>query len=106
MASLTGESFGGNFNTTRVTEGQLKAIYDWSKDEIGFRPSLQGRLSPANGATYTLTVTNTGLKGKGLTAKGVKIGLVIPSGIDVVSTTGAGYKGVHMDAEAKGNVAE
>ena len=96
----------GNFAPSRVAESQLKAIYDWSKDGIGFRPMLQGRLSPANGATYTLTVTNAGLKGKGLTAKGVKIGLVIPQGIDVVSATGAGYKGVHMDAEAKGNVAE
>jgi hypothetical protein len=91
----------GNYNPTRVTESQLKAIYDWSKNEIGFRPMLQGRLS-ANGATYSLTVTNAGLKGKGIPAQGVKIGLVIPAGIDVVSTTGAGYKGVHMDAEASG----
>ena len=95
----------GNFTPTRVTEAQLKSIYDWSRDEIGFRPMLQARVAP-NGATYTVTVTNGGLKGKGLTAQGVKIGLIIPSGIDVVSTTGGGYKGVHMDADAKGNVAE
>jgi hypothetical protein len=96
----------GNFNPTRVTEPQLRAIYDWAKNDIGFRPSLQARLTPPNGATYSLTVTNSGLKGKGSTATGVKIGLVIPAGIDVVSTTGDGYKGVHMDAAAKGNVAE
>ena len=96
----------GNFNPTRVDESQLKAIYDWSKNEIGFRPSLQARLAPPQGAVYTLTVTNAGLKGKGMTATGVKVGLIIPAGIDVVSTTGAGYKGVHMDATAKGNVAE
>jgi len=96
----------GNFNPTRVAESQLKAIYDWAKDDIGFRPMLQARLSPPNGATYTLTVNNGGLKGKGLTAQGVKIGLVIPAGIEVVSATGAGYKGVHMDEAAKGNVAE
>ena len=42
-----------------------------------------------------------------MVAQGVKeSGLIIPAGIDVVSTTGAGYKGVHMDAAAKGNVAE
>jgi hypothetical protein len=96
----------GNFNPTRVAESQLRAIYDWAKDDIGFRPSLQARLSPASGATYSLTVSNSGLKGKGITAEGVKVGLVIPAGIDVVSTTGAGYKGVHMDDAAKGNVAE
>ena len=96
----------GNFNPTRVSEDQLKAIYDWSKNDIGFRPSLQGRLAPPQGATYTLTVTNAGLKGKGMVAQGVKVGLIIPAGIDVVSTTGAGYKGVHMDDAAKGNVAE
>ncbi len=100
----------GNFVPTRVAESQLKDIYDWARDDIGFRPLLQGRLSQpvadANGATYTLNLANNGLKGKGLEADGLTVDLVIPAGLTVVSTTGDGYKGVHMDAQAKGNVAE
>ena len=101
----------GNFNPARVAESQLKEIYDWARDDIGFRPLLQGRLTQpvadANGgATYMLNLANNGLKGKGLTAQGLTVDLVIPAGITVVSATGAGYKGVHLDAQAKGNVAE
>ena len=88
----------------------MKDIYDWARDDIGFRPLLQGRLSQpavdANGATYTLNLANNGLKGKGLTADGLTVDLIIPAGLTVVSATGDGYKGVHMDAQAKGNVAE
>ena len=100
----------GNFSPTRVTEAELKDIYDWAHGDIGFRPLLQGRLSAgvaaANGVTYTLNLANTGLKGKGLTATGLTVDLVVPAGSTVVATTGDGYKGVHMDAEAKANVAE
>ncbi|HWY61324.1 MAG TPA: c-type cytochrome [Rhizomicrobium sp.] len=100
----------GNFSPTRVTEAQLKDIYDWARNDIGFRPLLQGRLSPgmaaANGVTYTLNLANNGLKTKGLTAQGLTVDLVIPAGITVAAATGDGYKGVHRDAAAKGNVAE
>ena len=34
------------------------------------------------------------------------IDLLIPAGVTVASATGDGYKGVHMDEQAKGNVAE
>src|SRR6202012_1271146 len=30
----------GNFIPSRVSEGELRDIYDWSKDGIGLRPSL------------------------------------------------------------------
>jgi mono/diheme cytochrome c family protein len=100
----------GNFNPTRVTEAQLKDIYDWARDDIGFRPLLQGRLSTgvasAGGVTYTLNLANTGLKEKGLTATGLTVDLVIPSSSSAAAATGDGYKGVHMDAQAKANVAE
>jgi hypothetical protein len=56
--------------------------------------------------TYALNLNNNGLPGKGLTAEGVTVKLVLPEGVTVVSATGAGYKGVRMDAEAKANVAE
>jgi hypothetical protein len=100
----------GNFNPMRVSEAQLQEIYDWAKNDIGFRPLMQGRLSAAamgaNGATYTLNLLNNGLKAKGLTAEGLTVDVVVPAGATVVSTTGDGYKGVHMDAQAKANVAE
>ena len=34
------------------------------------------------------------------------IDVVVPAGATVTATTGDGYKGVHMDEKAKGNVAE
>jgi mono/diheme cytochrome c family protein len=95
----------GNFNALRLSEGQLKDIYNWAHDEIGFRPELQARLS-SDGANYALNVANEGEPGKGLVAQGVTIDLVIPAGLTVTGATGTGYKGVHMDAQAKANVAE
>ena len=96
----------GNFNTLRLSEGQMKEIYDWAHDEIGFRPELQAQFAAGPGATYALNIANNGETGKGLAAQGVTIDLVIPAGVTVASATGNGYKGVHMDAQAKANVAE
>jgi mono/diheme cytochrome c family protein len=100
----------GNYAPLRLPESQLQEIYDWARDDIGFRPLLQGRLTAGamgpDGATYTLNLANNGLKGKGLVAQGLTIDLVIPAGTTVQGATGDGYKGVHMDAQAKGNVAE
>jgi mono/diheme cytochrome c family protein len=100
----------GNFNPLRLSEAQLKEVYDWAHDEIGFRPDLQARLAPGdngpNGATYALNVANNGEAGKGLSADGLTIDLAVPVGVTVVSATGDGYKGVHMDSEAKTNIAE
>jgi mono/diheme cytochrome c family protein len=94
----------GNFNSLRLSEGQLKDIYDWAHDEIGFRPELQAQFAAGAGTSYALNVTNNGEVGKGLAAQGVTIDLAIPAGVTVTSATGNGYKGVHADA--KGNVAE
>jgi mono/diheme cytochrome c family protein len=96
----------GNFNTLRVSEGELKEIFDWAHDDIGFSPDLRAQLAPGAGTSYALNVSNQGEPGKGLTAQGVTIDLVIPAGTSVTAATGDGYKGVHMDAQAKGNVAE
>src|SRR5262249_47681034 len=75
-----------------------------------FRAAMRGRLSKGQasekGVTYTLNVENLGLEGRGLTAEGVSVRLVIPSGVNVVNATGAGYKGVHMDEKEKAQVAE
>lgn len=100
----------GNFNPGRVSEGQLKDIYDWLRDEIGPRPQIQAALgkgeAAANGVTYTLNVGNGGLKDKGLAAEDVTIKLILPKDTNVVATTGAGYVGVRADEQAKANVAE
>jgi len=100
----------GNYSPARLPEASLRQIYAWARDEIGFRPLLQSRLSAgtaaANGVTYTLNVTNAGMPGRGVTAEGVSVQLVIPAGVNVVSATGAGYQGVHMDAKQGASVAE
>ena len=100
----------GNYNPTRVSEATLRQIYFWARDDIGFRAPMQGQLSkgePGNGGvTYTLNVRNNGLPGKGITAEGLSVKLIIPAGTNVVNATGPGYMGVKMDAEAKAMVAE
>jgi mono/diheme cytochrome c family protein len=100
----------GNFNPDRITEGELQQVLDWIKSDVGFRAAMRGRLTKGQpsdkGVTYTLNVQNLGLTGKGLTAEGVSVRLVIPSGSKVVAATGEGYKGVHMDAKEKAEVAE
>lgn len=90
----------GNFMPLRLSEGQLKDIYDWAHDDLGFRPDLQARLTPTTGTTYALNLVNNGEAGKGLAAQGVTIDLMIPAGTTVTAATGDGYKGV------KGNIAE
>lgn len=96
----------GNFDPLRLSDGQLKEIFDWAHDEIGFRPALQAQLAPSGGTSYALNVANNGEVGKGLTARGLTIDLVIPPGATVTGTTGTGYKGTHMDTQAKGTIAE
>jgi|SwirhirootsSR3_FD_contig_41_5079402_length_1073_multi_4_in_0_out_0_1 mono/diheme cytochrome c family protein len=100
----------GNFNPDRVTEAQLATVLDWIKSDVGFRAAMRGRISKGQqsekGVTYTLNVQNLGLPGKGLGVEGVTVSLVIPEGANVVAATGEGYKGVHMDAKQKAQVAE
>jgi mono/diheme cytochrome c family protein len=98
----------GNYSPTRLPESTLMEIWNYAKD-LGFRAHVGGQLSAGvpgqGGVTYTLNVENGGLKGKGLTAEDITISLVVPAGVNVVSTTGAGYQGVRQDAELKANVA-
>jgi hypothetical protein len=100
----------GNFNPDRVTEGELAQVLDWIKTDVGFRAAFRGRLTKGEpgdkGVTYKLNVENLGLPGKGLTAEGITVSLVLPTGATVVNATGAGYKGAHMDAKEKAQVAE
>ena len=100
----------GNFNPDRVTEAELQQILDWVKSDVGFRAAFRGRLTKGvqsdKGVTYTLNVKNLGLAGKGLTAEGITVRLMIPEGSQVVAATGAGYKGVRKDDKENAQVAE
>jgi mono/diheme cytochrome c family protein len=87
----------GNFSRSRLTEGQLRQIFFWMRDEIGFRPLMAGVLSKGetgpSGVTYSLRVSNNGLQGKGLIAEGLTVRLIIPKDSTVVAATGTGYQG-------------
>jgi cytochrome c553 len=87
----------GNYNPLRISQQQLKEIYDWAKNDLGFRPYIEARLSSAGGAAYALKVENSGHKGKGPAAEEVTVHVALPPGASVVSATGDGYKGVHSD---------
>jgi len=81
----------GNYSRTRMWESQLREVYNWVRDDIGFRPALQGQLA-ANGASYTVTVRNNGLEGKGVAAEGLTVRLMIPPGVNVVNAGGANVR--------------
>jgi mono/diheme cytochrome c family protein len=99
----------GNFSPTRMWESQLREIYDWARNDLGFRVLVTGRLrkgEPASaGITYRLDVENLGLPQKAMTAEDVTIRLIVPAGANVVGTTGPGYQGIQEDAQAKATVA-
>ena len=99
----------GNYSRARLSEGMLRQIYFWARDEIGFRVPLAGQLGKGetgpSGVTYTLNVTNGGLQGKGAIAEGITVSLDIPKDANVVAATGTGYQGVHVDDKTKGTVA-
>jgi mono/diheme cytochrome c family protein len=99
----------GNYSRTRLSAGTLRQIYFWARDEIGFRVPMQGVLSKGeagpSGATYTLTVANNGLQGKGVIAEGLTVSLTVPPDTTVVAATGTGYQGVRTDDKTKATVA-
>jgi cytochrome c553 len=99
----------GNYSRARLSLGTLRSIFFWARDEIGPRVPLTGVLSKGetgpSGVTYTLTVTNGGLQGKGLVAEGVTVSLNVPTDTNVVAATGTGYQGVHTDEKTKASVA-
>src|SRR5215471_15304023 len=90
----------GNYSRARLSEGQLRQIFFWMRDELGFRPPMAGVLGKgeqgSSGVTYNLTVSNNGLQGKGLIAEGLTVSLIIPKDATVVAATGTGYQGTRM----------
>ena len=92
----------GNYNPLRVSDEGLKEIYDWAKNDLGFRPYIEARLSAAggegSGANYLLKMENAGHRGKGPAAEDVTVAIALPAGARVVSAGGDGYKGVRDNA--------
>lgn len=91
----------GNFSPLRVPEPVLQEIWKYISVDLGLRARIQARVAPgtttAGGTTFSVTVTNTGLPGKGPTAEDVSVNLALPAGVTVVGTTGAGYQGTTRD---------
>ena len=69
----------GNYSRDRLPEPQLREMWDWAMD-LGKLVPLSGRIAAgpatAAGVTYTVQVTNAGVKGKGLTAEDVTVEIV------------------------------
>lgn len=95
----------GQFNKDRFTEPVLKEIWGFMQTQ-GFRALLFGKIergeSTAAGTTYTITLDNQGVVGKGLAAEDITVNLVLPKGVTAGKTTGA-FKGVTKDAEYMAN---
>lgn len=88
----------GSYSPERLSEGNLRAIYKFMVEDLGLRASMSGafaiRDQQGGNTNYAVTVTNTGLKDKGLTAEGVTVFVRVPKGSKVVTGGGTGYKGV------------
>jgi mono/diheme cytochrome c family protein len=88
----------GNYSRTRLPEVALRQIWEYMTVEAGLRVPVNGQITQGNsnaqGTTFTLTVTNAGHAGKGLTAENLNIGLNLAQGVTVAATTGNGYVGV------------
>jgi mono/diheme cytochrome c family protein len=91
----------GDYNRERVTPASLRQIYNWVRDDIGFRAPMAAQISKPEmgptGASYKVSVTNGGIQGRGVIAEGVNVSLIIPAGTNVVAANGPGYQGTHMD---------
>ncbi|MBI4886267.1 MAG: c-type cytochrome [Acidobacteria bacterium] len=98
----------GTYSPARLPESLVQEVWTYARD-LGYRPLIASQLSAgvaaASGVTYSLTVQNSGLPNRGLTAEDLTVNLVVPAGANVVSTTGSGYQGVRADAGLKANVA-
>jgi mono/diheme cytochrome c family protein len=91
----------GSYLRARLPESTLEEIWDWM-NELGVHlAALRGTVAAGetgpDGVTYTVTVTNAGVRERGVTMEGVEIALALPSGANVVRTTG--------EAEVGGGVA-
>jgi mono/diheme cytochrome c family protein len=98
-----------NFSRDRLPESTLKEVWNYLSVDLGLladvRASVNTGVTAGGNVTYTVTVQNFGLKGKGLTAETISINVAIPRTASVVATTGAGYQGVRPDSKTGDGVA-
>ena len=86
----------GKYDPERLPESILEQIWGWMTDEgllIPVTAGLSGPSARSNQATYTATVINRGIPGKGMVAEDVTIALVVPPDARIVTATGDGYAG-------------
>src|SRR2546428_13164787 len=100
----------------RRKHGSSPCGHYWSRDDtrcmMASLRAVMGRISKSN-VTYTITVSNTGRPGKGLTAEYVTVTLPLLRGRDpdevttiAEATTGGGYTGIHCDTVTHNHAAE
>jgi uncharacterized repeat protein (TIGR01451 family) len=98
----------GNYSRVRLPETALKEIWDWMHELGVYLAPLHAEVTVGDtgpdGVTYTVTVTNAGVKDKGVTMEGLEVALVLPPGAKVVRTAGQAYEGVRRDAAAESDV--
>jgi mono/diheme cytochrome c family protein len=98
----------GNFSRARYPEPWLREIYLWTTEDLGLRPLIRGVVQPRAGASansYTMTIENAGVAGKGLAAEDLTISVVLPAWAKVENATGPGYQGIQRDEKRKLDVA-
>jgi mono/diheme cytochrome c family protein len=98
----------GNYSPSRLPESVLSEIWTYTLS-LGSRAYITAEMNPpestAGEVTYSLTVDNGGLPGKGVSAENVSIIIVPAAGFTVSKATGDGYQGMHADAATKATAA-
>ncbi|HEY7297321.1 MAG TPA: cytochrome c [Xanthobacteraceae bacterium] len=91
----------GNFSRTRLTEGHLRQIYFWARDEIGVRAPMAGQIAKGEqgpgGITYPITIRNNGVQGRGVIAEGLTVKVTLPADGKIIAVTGPGYQGADQN---------
>jgi mono/diheme cytochrome c family protein len=82
----------GSYSRRRVPESVLRDLYWFMREDLGLLVFMQAALSEGTTAgvntTHTVTVRNTGIAGKGLTAEDLTIAFHVPDGTTVSDATG------------------
>lgn len=96
----------GLFSRDRLPESTLRQIYQHVFGELGIRVPVTAAMTEAEEAggrtTFTVTLSNAGDPGVGLTTEAMRIALPVPAGVSVLGGTGAGYQGVQRDPAING----
>ena len=85
------------YTEERLPEVVLREMYTWLVDELGMRPWIAGSLAvgrrEGSQTSYTLNLSNNGVRDKGLAAEGLTVFVRIPPGCSVIAGSGTGYEG-------------